>query len=113
MWMPPRPALKRLRQAIVDDQPGFEQAVESPVVKRRFGTLSDEAMLKRTPRGYSPEHAAARWLRYQSFVFGRELSTEQATGARLPALLERDFEAMLPLVRWLNGALGLLPAERR
>lgn len=113
MWMPPRPALNRLRQAIVDDQAGFAQAVESQTVTRRFGTLSDEAMLKRTPRGYAPDHPAARWLRYQSFVFGRELTSDQATSPRLPALLEHDFEAMLPLVRWLNGALGLLPAERR
>ncbi len=41
------------------------------------------------------------------------LSDSQVTSTRLPALLERDFEALLPLVRWLNGALGLPPAVRR
>jgi hypothetical protein len=46
-------------------------------------------------------------------VFGREIATDQATSGRLPALLERDFEAMLPLVRWINRALGLMPANRR
>ena len=113
MWMPPRSALTRLREAIVEDQAGFERAVGNPIVKRRFGALSDEAMLKRTPRGYAPDHSAARWLRHQSFVFGRELTTSQATSPRLPAMLERDFETMLPLVRWLNRALGLMPADRR
>jgi hypothetical protein len=29
------------------------------------------------------------------------------TSAKLPALLEREFQTLLPLVRWLNGALGL------
>ena len=113
MWMPPRSALNRLREAIVDDQAGFESAVGNPAAKRRFGALSDEAMLKRTPRGYAADHPAARWLRHQSFVFGRELTTDQATSSRLPELLERDFATMLPLVRWLNRALGLMPADRR
>ena len=113
MWMPPRPALSRLREAIAEDHKGFERVVGSPTVRRRFGTLSDEAMLKRTPRGYAQDHPAARWLRHQSFVFGRELATGQATSHRLPVLLERDFEAMLPLVRWINRALGLMPADRR
>jgi uncharacterized protein (TIGR02453 family) len=113
MWMPPRPALNLLREAIVEDQVGFERAVANPTVKRRFGALSEEAMLTRTPRGYAQDHAAARWLRHQSFVFGREIATDQATSGRLPALLERDFEAMLPLVRWINRALGLMPANRR
>jgi uncharacterized protein (TIGR02453 family) len=113
MWMPPRAALRQLRAAIVDDQPGFEHVVASAAVKRKFGALGDEAMLKRTPRGYAADHPAAHWLRHQSFVFGRELSIAQATSPRLPALLERDFETMLPLVRWLNRALGLMPANRR
>lgn len=113
LWMPPRSALNRLREAIIEDQTGFERAVGDRAVRRRFGALSDEAMLKRTPRGYAADHPAARWLRYQSFVLGRELTTEQATGTRLPELLERDFVVMLPLVRWLNRALGLMPAERR
>lgn len=113
MWMPPRPALNVLREAIVEDRSGFERAVASPAVTRRFGALNDEAMLKRTPRGYAPDHPAARWLRHQSFVFGRELPVTQAASAKLPSLLERDFELMLPLVRWLNRSLGLMPAERR
>ena len=111
--MPPRPALNRLREAIVDDQTGFERSIGDPALKRRFGSLSDEAMLKRTPRGYAADHPAAHWLRHQSFVLGREIPVSQATSARLPALLERDFETMLPLVRWLNRALGLQPADRR
>src|SRR5438309_233854 len=58
-------------------------------------------------------HAAARWLRYQSFTAGRRLSDSQAKSARLPALLAADFARLLPLVRWLNGALGLRAATRR
>jgi len=70
-------------------------------------------MLKRVPRGYAPDHAAARWLRFQSFTLGRELRDAQVLGARLPALLDGDFRPIVPLVRWINGVLGLKPAERR
>ena len=31
---------------------------------------------------------------------------------KLPALLEREYEAMLPLVRWVNGAFGLPTTKR-
>ena len=44
---------------------------------------------------------------------GRGLTASQVTGARLPALLEGDFALLLPLIRWINGALGLKPAARR
>jgi len=75
--------------------------------------LDDEHTLKRMPRGYAETHPAARWLKFQSFVSGRELSDKQITSPRLAALLEDDFSKLLPLVRWLNGALGLGAATTR
>ena len=106
-WMPPRPALEKFRVAIARDVRGFERVALAPAMRRRLGTLSEESMLKRMPRGYAEDHPAARWLRYQSFTVGRSLKDAEVTGTRLTAILERDFTAMLPLVRWLNRALGL------
>ena len=113
MWMPPRNALTRLRDAIAEKPKQFEKLVTDRRVARRFGGLSDEAMLRRVPRGYAADHPGARWLRFQSFVVGRMLSDSQAVSPRLPALLEADFRLMVPLVRWINGVLGLEMAERR
>ncbi len=113
MWMPPREALHRLRDAIAEDPRRFERIVTDRRVARRFGGLSDEAMLTRVPRGYAADHPAARWLRFQSFTLGRALTNAQAVSARLPALLEADFRLMVPLVRWINGVLGLKATERR
>ena len=62
---------------------------------------------------FAPDHPAAKWLKFQSFVMGRPLSDTQAVSARLPALLEADFRLMLPLVRWINGVLGFREAEGR
>lgn len=104
LWMPPRPQLNKLRDAIVDKPRPFLGMTSA--LPKRFGGLSDEGALKRMPRGYDENHPAARYLRLQSFVCSRPLTDAQTTSRQLPALLAREFEAMLPLVRWLNGALG-------
>jgi uncharacterized protein (DUF2461 family) len=108
--MPPRPQLNRLRDAMADDPQPFVRMMRA--LPKRFGGLDDSAVLKRMPRGYSDEHPAARWLRYQSFTSGRPLTDAQVTGTKLPALLTREFEGLLPLVRWLNGALGFRTSQR-
>lgn len=113
LWMPPRPTLNRLRLAIAADPRGFARAADRPAVRRRFGGLSEGSMLQRMPRGFGEDHPAARWMRFQSFTLGRALADREALGARLPAVVEADFARMLPLVRWLNAALGLAPSPRR
>jgi uncharacterized protein (TIGR02453 family) len=113
IWMPPKEALARIRDAIAERPAAFAKMLVTPGVVRRLGGLDEDAMLKKTPRGYAPDHPAAEWLRYKSFTLGRAYSDAQATSARLPQLLEDDFVLMLPLVRWLNAALGLKAAQRR
>ena len=105
LWMPPRPQLNTLRDAIAEDPTGFDRVAKG--LSRRYGGLDDEAVLKRMPRGFAEDHPAAKWLRYQSFTSGRLLEDLEVTDSRLPALLAREFQGLLPLVRWLNGALGL------
>ncbi len=113
IWMPPREALGKIRDAVAAKPAAFTRIVTAPAVVRRFGALDEEAVLTRVPRGYAPDHPAGKWLRYQSFTLGRLLTDAQVTNARLPALVAEDFAGMLPLVRWLNAALGLKPAARR
>ena len=113
IWMPPRPALGLIREALADRPEQFERIVLAPAFKRRFGPLDQEGMLKRLPRGFADGHPAARWLRYQSFTAGRRLNPVQIFDPSLPRILERDYRALLPLVRWLNSAIGFAAAERR
>jgi uncharacterized protein (TIGR02453 family) len=118
LWMPARPTLERLRDRLAVSVAGLQQAIRGPAFRKRFGQLTEEAMLKRLPRGYRegshPEGIQAeRWLRYRSFTTYRQLSLQEALSPRLPAMLERDFAALVPLVRWLNDAIGYRPLERR
>ena len=107
IWMPPRRALNRIRDAIAAGDKPFARLLQRPTLRRRFGGLDDGAMLKRMPRGFAEGHPAAEWLRYQSFTIGRRLSDREVLSPRLGATLAADFERMMPLVQWLNKALGL------
>jgi uncharacterized protein (TIGR02453 family) len=113
IWMPPPPALAKIRAAIAEDPRGFGRLVEPPAFRRRFGRLDEEAMLKRLPRGYAPGHPAERWLRYRSFTCGRELALREVQSPGLARTLARDFARLLPLIRWLNNSLGFRPAASR
>lgn len=112
IWMPPRRALNRIRDAIAADHRRFARLFERPTVRRRFGGLDDGAMLQRVARGFAEDHPAAQWLRYQSFTIGRRLSDREVLSPRLGAQLAADFELMTPFVRWLNRALGLAGPAR-
>ena len=111
IWMPPRPQLNKLREAIARDPQSFDRMTR--MIPRRFGGLDDESALKRMPRGYAEDHPAAKWLRYQSFTSGRTLTDTQVTSVSLGSFLAREYEALLPLVRWLNSALGFRASSSR
>jgi uncharacterized protein (TIGR02453 family) len=113
LWMPARPTLDRIRDAVAEAPEELDRIVGAPSFRRRFKALDQEAMLTRLPRGFAPGHPAERWLRYRSFTATRMLAEREVLSRKLPATLERDFLALLPLVRWLNGAIGYRQWERR
>jgi uncharacterized protein (TIGR02453 family) len=113
IWMPPRPTLNQLRDSIAAKPADFSKSMGATGFKRRFGKLSEEAMLTRLPRGFAPGHPAEKWLRYQSFTVHAMLSDSEVLDRRLVDRIEKDYRTMLPFVRWLNNALGYTPADKR
>jgi uncharacterized protein (TIGR02453 family) len=112
IWMPPRPTLARIRERIDEEPASLAKVLRLPAL-RRYGGLAEEAMLARMPRGYDADHPAATLLRHQSFTVGRDLTDRELFSPTLPDVLARDYARILPLVRWLNGALGLRTLARR
>lgn len=113
IWMPPKESLNRLRDSIGAKHADFEKSMKSPAFKKRFGNLSEEAVLSRMPRGFAPDHPAGKWLRYQSFTVHAMLTDDEVLDRRLVDRIEKDYKTMLPFVRWLNGSLGFPAADRR
>ncbi len=113
VWMPPRPVLLRIRGAMAEAPEVFTDLVRAPAFTRRFGGLETDHMLQRMPRGYAPDHPAGDWLRYQSFTAGHALSESALSSRQLLDVLVKDYQVMLPFVRWINGVSGLPEATRR
>ena len=115
-WMPPRPALNRIRERIDGEPRALERLVRAPAFKRRFGGLTDDepgVKLTRVPRGFAPDHPAADWLRFASYTASRPLSDAEALSPKLVHALMKDYAVLLPLVRWLNATMGHRPATNR
>jgi uncharacterized protein (TIGR02453 family) len=111
MWMPARPALQRIRQAIAAQPTALARLTKAQGFRRRFGGLSEEAKLRRVPRDFPCDHPAGEWLKLQSFTARAPIEPRVVTSPRLVDRLCRDFEPLVPLVRWLNRALGYQPAK--
>jgi uncharacterized protein (TIGR02453 family) len=113
IWMPPRPTLNRLRDAVVADLSGFRALLNAAPMQRRYSGLSEEGRLTRVPRGYPADHAAGDLLRHVSYTVGRRVADKEVLDRQLAQRVEKDFTVALPLVRWLNEALGYRSATSR
>ena len=113
IWMPPRPTLNRLRDAVVADVHRFSAIITDPTLKRRYGGLSEEGRLTRVPRGFPADHPAGDLLRHVSYIVGRSVTDAEVLNRNVAQRVEKDFAVALPLVRWLNSALGYRPATSR
>lgn len=113
IWMPPRPQLQQVREALMADVEAFEAIVLDRGFRRRFGALDEEQMLVRLPRGVRPGHPAEPWLRYVSFTVTEPLADDQVLSPRVLDHVTKSYAAMVPLIRWLNNALGFPAASER
>ncbi|HEY6058363.1 MAG TPA: DUF2461 domain-containing protein [Candidatus Limnocylindrales bacterium] len=101
MWMPDKPRLEALRQAIVREPGRVRAALEDPGFVAWFGGAHSHETLKRVPPGYPPDHPLAEQLRWKDVVFGRRLSDEEVLSADLPDVIADGYAAALPVFRFL------------
>jgi uncharacterized protein (TIGR02453 family) len=113
IWMPARPALTRIRGVIAAQPRALPRLTSAPRFRRRFDGLNEEAKLRRVPREFPSDHPAAEWLKLQSFTASAPIEPKVVTSPRLVDRLCSDFAQLVPLVRWLNRALGYQPAAAR
>ncbi|MEO7963894.1 MAG: DUF2461 domain-containing protein [Gemmatimonadaceae bacterium] len=113
IWMPPRPSLLRIREGIAARHAELRRLKNAKAFRDRFDALSDEGKLTRVPRGFNPDHPAADDLRRVSFTTSASLTDDDVLSPKLPAIVERDFRRLFPLVRWINNSLGYPPSEHR
>ena len=104
LYMPLPEDLNAVRSHIAARPAAFARIVEGREFRRLFGALGGE-QLSRVPRGFSPDHVAANYLKHKQFLASRFFDPEVATTPKFYALAVETFQAMLPLIRFLNEPL--------
>ena len=101
IYMPAPELLRAVRQEIAAHPKKFLAIVEGREFRKAFGELEGE-QLKTVPKGFSSDHAAARYLRFKQFLFGEEHPATLAISPRLLPAILKCFERGMPLIRFLK-----------
>jgi uncharacterized protein (TIGR02453 family) len=103
MWRPDTSQLLLVREHIVAHQRRFEAIVNAPAFKKIGGLQGDR--LTRVPRGFARDHPAANYLQHRQFMAFREEEAAFATRKDFYKQLRDTFQAITPLVQFLNEPL--------
>jgi uncharacterized protein (TIGR02453 family) len=105
IYMPSSDQLKRIRHAIADNPKEFLAIVSDETFHKRFKTLEGEK-LQRIPLGFPKDHMMAEWLKYKSFYTGVEWKEDVCYAPKFLDKIIQVYKDLLPLIRFLNKALG-------
>jgi uncharacterized protein (TIGR02453 family) len=103
-YAPETPQLVKIRGHISETFPEIRRLTHAATFRRLFGAIDGE-QLARVPRGFDKDDPSADYLRYRSFLVGREFPPEFATRPAFYATLVETFKAGMPLVRFLTEPL--------
>jgi uncharacterized protein (TIGR02453 family) len=106
LYMPSAEQMRKIRESIQRDPDSLRTILSNRNFKKYFGGLSGQ-QLKTAPRGFSPEHPDIDLLRWKQFIVLKPYKVADFTSGDWVKKTTKEFEAMLPLIRWLNKALAL------
>lgn len=105
IWHPGGPALKKIREAIVDDPEGWRAVRNDEGFVEHFELAGDT--LKLGPRGFDRDHPLIEDLKRKDFIGVSEWSEKAVASPDFIDGFETRCRAGAPLVRWLCGAVGV------
>lgn len=108
LYQPMPPELGKVRQEIDYCLPEFKKILSAKNFKKIYGDLdrSPEFLLTRVPKGYEPDNPAADFLRLKSYLALTQLTEKDVTSKSLVKKTTSAFEALSPLLIFLNRALA-------
>ncbi len=107
-YQPDTEALKKVRQEIDYNFNAFKSIINNKKFKSVYiNGLSDEGEVKlsRPPKGYDENNPAIDFIKLKSFVAVAPITDEQLTAKNLRTIVVKAFEALLPMIIFLNNAL--------
>lgn len=105
IWHPDAPALRQIREHIVDDPKTWKKASRNAAFTGHYQLEGDA--LKRAPKGFDSDHPLIDDLRRKDFIGVRRVPQSFITNPGLPRELADTFQRGVPLVRFLCDAVGL------
>ena len=107
LWMPEADQLKKIRQEIDYSFADFKAIIANPKFSAVYKDLqqSDDVKLTREPKGYEKDNPAIEYIKLKSFVALQPLTDEELTSKHLVQTITTAFEALQPLVVFLNRGL--------
>jgi uncharacterized protein (TIGR02453 family) len=110
IYMPPPDVLRLLREHIAANHQRLARIVRGRRFREMFGEIGGDR-LSRMPRGYPADHPAGELLKLRQIIVGREWPAVFASSPRFYRDLLNTFEALAPLVRFLNEPIARRPRD--
>lgn len=107
LWVPMPADLKKVRQEIDYCFDEFRKILSAKKFKTVYGDLdkSADVSLVKVPQGFEKDHPAAGYIRLKSFLAMKRLDDKQLVSTDLVKTTLEAFEALQPLLVFLNRAL--------
>jgi uncharacterized protein (TIGR02453 family) len=101
-YMPGPDELKAVRGWLAENHAEFRKAARGP--EKLLGKLHGEA-LKRSPKGFDPEHPASDLICMKQWLYWAELDASLAATPKLLSEILKRFRVAAPVVAMLNAPL--------
>jgi uncharacterized protein (TIGR02453 family) len=107
LWMPMPPETKKIRQEIDYCFDEFKKIIGNKKFKTVYGDLyrGEDASLTRVPQGFEKDSPAGEFLKLKSWLAMQNLKDSDLTSDGLVKKTVAAFEALQPLLVFLNRAL--------
>jgi uncharacterized protein (TIGR02453 family) len=107
LWMPEAVDLKKVRQEIDYNWHEFQSIINEKNFKKIYGDVyqGDDVKLSTMPKGYERDNPAIDYLKLKSFIAETRIADEELTKATLHKKTVAAFEALQPLLNFINNAL--------
>ena len=104
--MPEPGDLAKIRQEIDYNFEEWKKIIDSKNFKKYFMKgVEGIDVLSRPPKGYADDNPAINFLKMKSFIVSRPLTDSELAGKDLIKEITKTFEAMKPMIDFLNHAM--------
>ncbi len=106
IWMPEPPVLAGIRQEIDYGFDEWKKMVESKAFKKMFPKGLEGESLTRPPKNYDENNPAIEYIKRKSFIVTSTFTDTEIQSKGFTRELTKRFQAMKPLVDFINLAAG-------